>query len=258
VEYLLRQHRLLALGQAPLESRLAVMRQIAAVDKANPVWAEDVGTFETARFQGMHQQLHAALTDNDMDVLFRLWEELQSTSWSVQPPLALVNIFNVEIPRRRHLKLRHSLEKVAAELAAAFAVRDENSAGALRGQWDLMSPPANLLPEDQLVRHVTPALSWLARLDQRQAQEFGYQSAVQGLERGLFRGASEEELEELCYEIRKYKRRVPKELEDRYLQRLDDVMAAGRRRERYILAATCAFGVSLLVSLILFLATRGH
>ncbi len=48
---LLRMHRRLALQRAPIKSRIAVMRKLAAQDTTNPIWNDDLRTFEKARFR---------------------------------------------------------------------------------------------------------------------------------------------------------------------------------------------------------------
>src|SRR5207237_43487 len=42
LEGLLKKHRLLALARAPLPARLDVMRKIAALDRGNAAWAQDI------------------------------------------------------------------------------------------------------------------------------------------------------------------------------------------------------------------------
>src|SRR5436190_1431317 len=49
LEGLLKQHRLLALARASLAERLAILREIARRDLANPVWNQDIATFEKVR-----------------------------------------------------------------------------------------------------------------------------------------------------------------------------------------------------------------
>ena len=47
---LMARHRSLALARAPLDQRIAVMRQIAIKDTVSPFWKEDIRTFERSRF----------------------------------------------------------------------------------------------------------------------------------------------------------------------------------------------------------------
>ena len=44
---LLRQHRMLALAQAPLHKRLAVLRELVRAEPDNPVWQDDLKVFES-------------------------------------------------------------------------------------------------------------------------------------------------------------------------------------------------------------------
>jgi hypothetical protein len=257
VEQFLRQHRRLALKRAPLVQRLAVMHQLADADPTNPIWTEDLPVFEQARFKQISRDLQAALSTNDLDAIFGLWEEIQGGRWFVQPPADLVNAFTTELPRRRHVRARQTCERVARELKAAYSVRNEAGARKLQHEWLQLLQQLELGPADPLWEQAGPALRWLADKDRQVSQDQAYGSAVADFERAFYRGASVQELEQEYYKLRKFQRGVPQELEQRYRERVSEVRTAAQRRERLLLAAAFAFGTLLLVGLILFLALRG-
>jgi hypothetical protein len=257
VEQLLRRHRRLALKRAPLVQRLAVMHQLAEADPTNPIWAEDLPAFERARFQKMSNDLQAALSTNDLDAIFGLWEEVQGGRWLVQPPADLVNVFTVEMPRRRHVRARQICEKIARELKVAYSTRNEPGARKLQYEWLQHLQQLELGPTDPLWELAGPALRWLAEKDRQVADTQAYEAAVAEFERAFYRGADVQELEQEYYKVRKFQRPVPAELEQRFRERVSSVRTAAQRRERLLLAAAFAFGTLLLVGMILFLALRG-
>ena len=48
---LLKHHRLLALAHAPLRQRVSTLRSLVQADGQNPVWMEDLQSFETERLK---------------------------------------------------------------------------------------------------------------------------------------------------------------------------------------------------------------
>jgi hypothetical protein len=256
LEQLLRQHRRLALTGAGLVERLHVMRSIAAVDKENGVWSEDIAEFERARLQKMREELRRALSENDNDTLFARWDELQETPWRAPEAAEVTAFIEQEVGRRKHLGLRRGLERAAVKLAQAHASLDETTARSSRDQWSKLNSEARLAREDPLWRQAAPALQWLASLDRRQSEEFGLQAALEKLESALARDVEVEELQELYYAARQYKRGMPVALEERYRQQIDGIKAVSTRKERYILAATFSAGAVVLVAFLLFVLLR--
>jgi hypothetical protein len=65
IQDLLRTHRRLALARGPLRARIEVMRKLAAQDANNPIWQEDLRTFEKARFRGIQSDAEDAVRRGD-------------------------------------------------------------------------------------------------------------------------------------------------------------------------------------------------
>ena len=130
---------------------------------------------------------------------------------------------------------------------------DEGKARRLRSEWTRLLQEVNLLPQDPISKRAAPTLKWLDELDRRQAQAAEFEAALTNLEEGMARGANAEELQELYFIARKFKRHIPPEVEEHYRDRMQDLSRSLRVRERFILVTTFSLGVLLVVGLIVFL-----
>ena len=62
IDELLSLHRLYALARSPLPARIQILRAIAARDKENVVWQDDLRSYETARFHQIETQFRSDRT----------------------------------------------------------------------------------------------------------------------------------------------------------------------------------------------------
>jgi hypothetical protein len=259
LEHLLRQHRLLALSRAPLGTRLTLMRQIAAADLNNPIWAEDIATFERVRIKTMRRDAERAIKRNDLDALFFIGDELENFTWSITPDPDVVAFVRKEVNYRKHIRLRKSLEKIADELRNVAMGGAEHRARALRQRWNELNSEARLERRDPIARQAAPALKLLDQLDKQQELEFRFQAAVEKLEEALASGASQEQLVDAYYETRKYKRALPGDLRDRYEAKVEMIKTTAARKERFLLMIAAVVGILAVIGFLVFaLARQGH
>jgi hypothetical protein len=256
LEQLLRRHRRLALERAPLEERLLLMRQISAIDATNPVWADDIAVFERSRLKKMRRDVEQAVKHHDWDGLFGIHDELHKYEWSVAPDPDLVTFVRKEVEHRKHIRLRRSLQQIASQLKSAFATADEAQARMALKEWDQLNSEARLDRQDPIFRRAAGALQWLEQLNRKQETEFAYQAALERLEDALAAGAPQEELADAFYNVRKYKRNLPLDLEQRYSEKLQSIRNAASRKERHVIVGTVLFGIVALVSLLVFALAR--
>ena len=87
---LLRMHRRLALQRASVKPRIAIMRKIAAQDANNSIWADDLRTFEKARFREVQSAAAVAVQNRNLAALSQLLAEIEQQTWVEPPPKALV------------------------------------------------------------------------------------------------------------------------------------------------------------------------
>jgi hypothetical protein len=257
VANLLKQHRLLALARAPLNERLAVMRQLAEQDSGNLVWEQDINEFETVRMRQIQETVRRCFQRNDHAPLRPLYDELQATPWRVPPEPEMVQQVYDRLVQHTLSTGYATLQQLTREMLGAFRARDDGQLGRLVPEWQQLCQEMNLASDDPVHQQAAPALEWLARRQRQQEQEFGYQAALDALERGLTNGAiGEEQLQELYLQVTSYKPGVPAGVVRRYQERIENLRRATARRERFILAATISAGILVFVGLILFLLVR--
>ena len=91
LENLLRTHRLLAIGRAPIAARISTLRKIAKFDFKNNVWNEDLKEYEEVRFGELRYEIAQACKQNNLKALTALKSELDESDWISTPPQELVD-----------------------------------------------------------------------------------------------------------------------------------------------------------------------
>jgi hypothetical protein len=245
LEDLLKKHRLLALARAPLPARLDVMRKIAALDRDNPVWAQDIAEFERKRCRDLQAYVEQSAGRADGAALAAAWQEINATPWLAPPPATLAQ-----------LAARRMLELLETAIHDALNAQDVPGLLQMRDQWNDLTRFLNLPPTDPLWRRPSRAFNWLAKQERAQAAEIEHQNALLRLEQALAEGRPRAELEQLYYAVAQSKRGVPPALEQRYQERLQTLVRAVRWREWIVVGATFSLGVLLLFALIVVALLR--
>ena len=86
----MRRHRRHALAGSPLSVRLAIMRKIRELDADNPIWEDDIRTFERARHDELRADVEAAVGRADVGALATLEREIRSDDWLEAPTTSMV------------------------------------------------------------------------------------------------------------------------------------------------------------------------
>jgi len=237
IEELLRKHRLLALGRAPLVRRLRVLRELARVDAGNPIWAEDCSAFERRRRADIGQEAQHAAAAGDGASLDALVKELSVGPWQERPNAAEIAGVQKLCETARAAQARRRATQLADELNRAFSEFDADTARRLRPEWAEAAQTAGIAAGDPLTEAVQPALDWLTEQDRerRRAAEFARDLAA--LEAALDEQAPLEDLERLGHAVARYERLLPTVLERRYKSRLAELRDSRRRRSRLLLVS---------------------
>jgi hypothetical protein len=241
LEELLKRHRLLALSRAPLPSRLAVLRKIAALDRANPVWTQDVAEFEKRRHRDLQTFVEQAGQRGDGAALATAWEEINTAAWLAPPPAAL-----------SQLVARRMLDLLEAAIAEAGNAQNAPALLQMRDQWNDLTRFLNLPPTDPVWRRPSRAFAWLTKQERRQAAEMEYQNALARLEQALQLGRPRDEVDQLHYGVLQLERGIPPALEQRYQEYIQSLTRAVRWKEWIVVGATFSLGVMLLFALIVY------
>lgn len=246
---LMRKHRRLALARAPLRDRLAVLREFARIDPTNPIWAEDVKTYELERFKQMQVEAADAVRRDDAPAAEALENELDGIAWSTAPPGSLVRAVHRAAATAREKAARRALPEIEERLRAAHAAANCDDARRARARWITLAETAQLAPDDPLRSQVEPVLLWIDEQDREAAAQLEFEDATAELEDALNdRTASRGEVEELWTALGKLGGNVPRPIAQKYQERLDDFALKAKRKMRLIAASAVASFVLLAVS----------
>ena len=236
----LRRHRLLAMGRAPLGLRLKTLRQLAELDPDNPVWREDLAMFEQERLKEIQQEAAEAAKKDDLQTLASLDEELGDTRWLETPSRALWELVRGARNQTTQRIAYRTLCEIEPQLNAAFSSFDVEAARRLRDRWQEMVQLSQLSPDDPLAQRAGPALEWLAEQDRQEAEQAEHQTAIRELERALDREKPLSTLEKLYHAVVRRGHALPQQLQVRYEKRVTAIQLAATRRTRLIVTAVVA------------------
>jgi hypothetical protein len=250
---LLRTHRRLALARAPVKARIAAMRKLAAQDPNNPIWTEDLRSFERTRFRQIQTESAEAARRHDVEVIGHLIAELDDQTWVEPPPQTLVQGLRKVDAQFRGQQNRAILTELETQLNDSFAAFDTLRGRRARDQWFSMVESIELPPGDPIHQRVEPALLWLEEQDLRDGAERRYEQAIRALCQALdeTRRIGPVALERLGKAVMLHDRGMPEVIQNRYLQRLAEERTTAARK-RNIIVGTLTAAILLLVGLIGF------
>ncbi len=202
---LLKKNRLLALAQAPLESRILILKKLAEKDSENQVWKQDLVNLQEARLRNMGDEYRVAVKRQDAEKLGELMEEIQG-QWDVEVPPALVKDIREAL---NSIGMESHLEKmgvVAKQLNQALVETNANNGRKLRQRWVDLNRVANLDGRDPMVRSIQEPLRWLEELDQEHIADRNYAQAIADLEQSIAIGIPVEDLDKRVAQVENFDR----------------------------------------------------
>lgn len=241
LQQLLAQHRRLALARAPIAERLDQLRKLRTADPSNDVWLDDVREFERARLNQLSAEIDGVLGRSDAAGIARVWTELRETQWVDGVPEKHVN------------RLKGAfLKQVADELHAAVAGQRLERALAARDKLLRLEADHLLEPNDPARLRVKSDLAWVARQENAQIRQLGFQDKLAEFENAVREGTDDETLRGLWLELGEFRAPIPHEIEQLYFQIREDAQTQRANREKLILAAVFGAGVLVLGALFIW------
>lgn len=235
LEGLLRKHRLLALGRAPLSQRMDVLRAIRQQDPLNPVWNEDLEAWERARLTQIAGEVKGLQRAGNRAGLIALQREL-AKPWLLASARSLRTQVQQATQSVEGIWATNELQQVSVRLHNALVALDVEAGSAARAEWQQLLPLARLAGDHPLHQSAAEALHWLAEEDHRVRADQAFSGALDKLEKVLDRRGPLTDLDRVWYEVQKFEREIPALLQDRATRLKQDLENAGQRRSRTIVA----------------------
>ncbi|MEM6472022.1 MAG: hypothetical protein AAF802_20850 [Planctomycetota bacterium] len=246
LDALLRRHRRLAIAKAPLAGRLRTLRQIARVDGNNPVWMDDLESWEKVRLSQIEGELKQALAEEDARRLQQLHQELTATSWRIQPSRHLIEQTSFAAETHRRQRQEAELAELTPGIAQSFAARDEAKSRELRTRWQEVRARYGVDVNQGLQQQVAAPFQWLEDLDRQAVMESEREMAVANLESTLQSGASAEEVNAALDQASRFGHPVPEELASRAAA-LADAPAKKAKQKMLLIGGLAAAAVIAIV-----------
>ena len=240
---LLTRHRLLALARSRLPLRIEGLRLLAESDPTNPVWNEDLSTFESERLKKLQEDGTRAANREDAPALLGILEEIENTPWIELPSESVVRRLKTLFESIEVKQIRSQLEQIVENLEAACTVGDVATARSLREPYFDYAKRSKLSGQAPVIQRAAPLLAWLREADQEEARSEQLQHLVGALRRGLDRKVHIEHLMQLHGRFREVGRAVPADLELEYKREI----AKRKSAERQKLMLGYGIGISFLV-----------
>ncbi len=248
LEELLRQHRRMAIGKAPIAWRLRILRRIAQVDSANPVWTEDVEVWEKARLREIPAELEAAIKADNAEVCRALAKELSSKTWRIQPPADLVKDARAASNQLEYASQSAELCVIAAAMSDAFCASDEAQCREQRSLWLALVEEMKKPPQPDVLELAEPSLLWLEQQDAAIIEEESRLQAIADLEVAIDRSESILSLQKAYSSATRFNEPLDLKLESRYRSILSELQLRGKRRAVLRVASVVAVAVLGLIA----------
>ena len=244
---LLKKNRLLALAQAPLQSRTLILNKLIQQDPENNVWKLDLAALQEARLVEIKDELRKAKKKGDGNKVRDLAAEL-GAPWTVEvPPALMVDAKNAlnDIGMEGHLK---EMEAVADALNKYLVESDEESALPLRQQWLKLNKIANLQSNDPLAQKAREPLAWLETNQQQRIADRNYQQAKTNLQHAIDQKLPIEELDKRTALVSNFGRDTSAELLGQSKTYRKAVLYEQHRQSRILKYVMIACGVAALLA----------
>jgi hypothetical protein len=247
LERLMQAHRLHALARSDLRTRTQILRELFQLDPQNPIWDEDVKTYEKQRILDITEQLKSAARKKDLKTVGELDEELSSTPWSVSPPIKIVRFAEETHDQLRRADARESLYELAHQLSNAYSELDVPGATRHFQKWKALLKIAELPSDDELFDLAGPALDWLGEIERKAQQDKAFSESLKRLESALESQVGRSELEHAYHQTTLLNRDLSPTLINRVMERREYLDTQSRRKSRMTIFVS--------VTIVLFLVT---
>ncbi len=217
LEHLLGQHRLLALARGPVRQRLALLRQIAGVDAANPSWERDIRVFEKARLKELPTAFYNAVKNRDGSGINSLMKEVNETQWLEPVPADLSTAVSDAFNRTQRAKVEAELRKLVEPLREAYTARSFHECQAMVAQWKkIMDQGGVTMISTELTDEIRPVIAFVQEQEKKEELQRKFRDSCKAFGNMLDMNANDAQLEAAYAKLKAFNEPIPEELTARY------------------------------------------
>ena len=224
IERLLQHYRTVSLLRAPLDRRIAVLRQLAAKDTANTIWQADLKHFEQHRLRELRQEVEQASAAGDLTTLAALDAEINGGKWSTEVPAALREHARSTHENLRRRQATEELKTLSHQLSDAYSAFDRPTGQQLEKRLLVLQAILGIGPGHALMDIAAPALVWLEDERQKEQAEQEYTAAIRELETQLDGRTTLQTLERLYHQATRGGQLLPPALQARLVERRNQLL----------------------------------
>jgi len=244
---LLRQHRALAMAQAPLHKRLAILRQLARAEPENPVWQKDIRILENYWLDKLQREIQERLKAEDLQTLEEILEQLESNEWLEKPSVSLVEQCRSAVASLRGKIFRQEMENIARLVNQALANGDMVRMEEYLRLWDHQAATNPQWVDIQLREQVAEAMSRRHQLEREREEARRRRELLTEFEALLGKSHDLHTLEHHYAELAIRGVAIPEPLEERYRRVTETLRQRAMFRRVVTVAGVAAVVIATLL-----------
>jgi len=230
IDDLLCLHRRMAMGVAPLQDRLRIVRKLCKADPKTTFWREDVIVYERARVEELLHSAEEGDKKGDLSAIDAVYSELGSGQWFHPPSASLIKaIGDMRIPHCKRLA-REQYTLLAADIHQAHGAMNEDRCEGLMAQWRAVKDQMGFGPDSALLDQIAPTTAWLADLREARDEERAYEDACAHLTMAIDDGERRDRLEKLAADVLRFGRGMEQLLAARLNSQIENLGRLAKRR----------------------------
>jgi len=174
----LRAHRLLAIGNGPIEQRVAVLRRMLRLDPGNKNWEKDLQDYERhcqsrlrAELQELDRGLRGEVSPQAAARVNFIAKQLADVSWQDSVDAAVVREAQAVQRKVRGLFVRAELARLGDTMLRCREGDETERAAPLLAQWGRLSDEIGLSETDPLVVNNEESIAWCQDVANQKAFE---------------------------------------------------------------------------------------
>lgn len=228
---LLKNHRLLALGRAPLPKRIGLLNALAQRDTDNPIWAEDAANFQKARLAKLPTEIAKAIQSENLQELNAIHRELTASKWWIPVPPKLITQVKTALHANTRRDLIQELQAVGQQLVASQHEDDFRQGVALLDRIGDLMNRAELQFDDPVLQPLAAAMAWVNAGHAAESERKAKQVAVNRLTTALTQAKTADELRKKLQVSKARFADLPADIVDRTERRIHALERATRNKK---------------------------